>query len=188
MKWVLIILLFLSSCNIQKWCYDKYPPIEGYEIETFTDTIIRDSLIYVTIKPDTITQVDTVYIEYNVLNLPYRRLDTEFAWAETWVKDNQRYFNLYQKDTIVSKLIKDAIRNSTTTVIETRDFVREINILTWWQTFWIWVGRSLTVILLSILVLILTAGKQTVLTAAIIGIINKIINTIRKRDKNNEDK
>lgn len=136
----IIIVILLSGCVTRKRCERFIPPPV---VNTETIIIKKDSLIFVPVPGDTIKDVDTVYVKDGISTMPLKRLDTKYCYALAEIKDNKHYFNLYQKEDSIPKVIeyvdKIVTVKETITVEVERDF-------TWWEktyktigkfTFWI---------------------------------------------------
>lgn len=151
-----LLALLLSSCTTQKRCARLYPPRTDSTVIVREITQTRDTTIYVYIKPDTVTQTDTVTI---VNGLPESRpiwANVEFARAMAQVKGGQLLLQLFQKDTAILRVIEDAIKYHSTEKIVYVDRQLppvEVNRLTSWQSFQIWTGRILLVVGLLVLLI-----------------------------------
>lgn len=148
MKTLIIVLaILLSGCVTQRRCHNKFPPQTHTDTVTITEIVYRDTIVYVTIKPDTVFFTDTVLVNKGLVNFNPQRLDTEFAWSVVWINNSRINHTLYQKESVIEKTIQDAIKESSTTTEVTVVKTVEVNVLTWWQTLWINMGRVLFVAL-----------------------------------------
>ena len=116
-------------------------------VDTIRDLqIIRerhDTTIYFYIAGDTVREVDTVYIINGIAQSPEHRIDTQYAYSVSFVKDSKLYHILVQKEAVIAQTIKDAIQNNSRveykTVIKT--ITEKTNYLTQWQIAQMWLGR-----------------------------------------------
>lgn len=135
------LVFLLGSCNMQRWCAERYPP-QTETITEYKDTIIyRDSIIFVPIPPDTISQKDTVYIEEGIAQMDKIRVDTDLAFAEAEIIDSQHYLWLEHKEAEIDALLEKAITEKTRTVTVTKHITVPEHYTTWWDEFWIKMGK-----------------------------------------------
>ncbi len=126
---------------MQRYCDKRFPP----QTITETETIIeyRDSIVTVTVPADTVSMVETEIItvekETGLVNMPMRRLDSQFAYATAEIIDSRLQFYLYQKEQKIEQTIKNAIKEATTTVI--KEIPYQVHYITWWDGFWIRLGK-----------------------------------------------
>lgn len=151
MKTLLFILLVtLASCATQERCTAKYPP-QIKEI-TNTVTIYRDTTIFVYIKPDTVHDVKTVYVDKGgLIQSDPSFLNTRFARSKAYVLNSKLFHELTQLDDSIQAVIHNATKTEIQ-YIEKTTTVEVERSLTGWQYAQIWAGRLL---MLSVLVLIL---------------------------------
>lgn len=142
LKYILIVLLF-SGCSMQRYCNKRFPP----QVVTQIHETIRDSIITLEIKPDTISLTDTILIqsETGLVQMPKQRLDTEFCYALSWITDSKLYFNLYQKQTHLDTIIEYKEIQITETLKVPTYFV------SWWDGVWIRLGRLFSIALLLLI-------------------------------------
>jgi hypothetical protein len=151
MKYAIIVLaLLLSGCVTQQRCHRKFPPQTHTNTVTITEIVYRDTVVYVTIKPDTIFFTDTVLVKEGLVNFNPQRLDTEFAWSVVWINNSRLNHTLYQKESVIEQTIANAIKEQSTTTEVTVVQTVEVNKLTWWQTLWVTLGQILSVSLLIV--------------------------------------
>ena len=153
MKYIVIFLaLLLGGCATQRRCNRKFPPQTHTDTVTLTQVVFRDTIVYVTVKPDTVFLSDTVLIHEGVAHFDPQRLDTEFAWSVVWINNSRINHTLYQKESIIEQTIQNAIKESSTTTEVTVVKTVEVNVLTWWQSLWIGLGKLLfAAIVISVL-------------------------------------
>jgi hypothetical protein len=137
------LILTFSSCITQRRCNQKFPPQTSTITETITETVYRDTIIYIQLPPEIITSPgDTVYIN-KVTGLQYSDrsiLRTSFALSWAQVVNGVLRHELQQNDTLISRAIQDAVKEKSITVETVKEAVLEINVLKWWQKVLIWVG------------------------------------------------
>jgi len=117
MKYLPIIaVLLLSSCSMQKWCWEHYPVVpDTITIETMRDSIVyRDTLVTVYISSETVV-IDSVEIP-----CPpplFFRPDTaiavaSFSEARAWFSYPNIILKLTQKDIEIELRIDSAIKEA----------------------------------------------------------------------------
>ena len=146
MKHFLIILtlsLTVTSCVTQRACNRKFPPQVTTITNTVTETILRDTIIYVTLPAEVVTSPgDTVYID-RVTGLSTSRKSTlETTYASSWaqVVNGILLHELEQKESEIEQRIENAIRESSTHTETVKEVVKEVNVLKWWQKSLMWLG------------------------------------------------
>jgi len=111
---LLAAMLIFSGCVTQSKCDRKFPPqvmvITKDSIIRTTNTIYKDTLIYVYLKGETKYSTDTVWIENGLIRSNKNHLFTSFADSWAWVENGRLYHQLIQKDTLIGQEIKDAVR------------------------------------------------------------------------------
>ena len=139
---IALILLVLSSCNMKRYCQDRYPPETITETETVEKTIYRDSIVYIELESDTIFQKDTV-IEVDGL-FQSKRLYAETEYCEGWtqVVNGNLLHEIAQKEAKIEKLLQTKEKIITKTVY--KQVVKEVPAdLSWWQQTMIRAGYVL---------------------------------------------
>ena len=142
---VLILALLASSCNTPRVCRRQFPDARtegrdaGFSANTTdsiqTVTLVRDTTIYIFLSGDSVevlTPMDEV-----------SRLNTTLATSTVWLKDGKINHRLEQKDTIVPKVIKGALKTTITSAKNTQTIIktRNVNFLSGWQWTQIYLGR-----------------------------------------------
>jgi len=116
-----ILLVFACSCTTMDKCNRKYPPVESFQITdsvvTETITKYKDSLIYYSLDPDTVTLFEYIYTVKDPLNPSLIDIDSifaenEFSMAWSWVDQSYLGLSLIQKDTTLEFLLNDAVRET----------------------------------------------------------------------------
>lgn len=122
MRYIYIILLVIvaSSCATQKRCARKFPPQIKTEIKTVTEIVYKDTTIYVHIPGDTVTKEVIVYVTEDGSNSELSELHTEFAWSTAQVVNGILRHELFQKETEIERVIKNAVREQSTHTVEDR--------------------------------------------------------------------
>ncbi|MDA3819099.1 MAG: hypothetical protein PF590_01290 [Candidatus Delongbacteria bacterium] len=155
MKYQLISLLFalllLNSCITQRACREMYllPEITVDSIITITETIYRDTTIYVTLPGVTIRDTITVYVKENVANSKASIHETDLAWSKAQVINGILLHELQMKDSVLFVVIQNAIRESATLTEKSKHETKrvKINYLTNWQWMQVYFGRAMMLIL-----------------------------------------
>jgi len=162
----LILLAFTYSCRSpEKMCnkaqlkYEKAAyrwgcPLVVQSDTIYTQMIIRerhDTTIFMRVPADTVRSVDTVLVPDGLAESDKSRLDTKYAFSIAYVHGSQLYHNLFQKESVITSTIKDAIQSSTNVEYKyIKQTVKEkINYVTGWQWFQIWAGRILFLCLIA---------------------------------------
>lgn len=117
MKKILLIVLIglmLAGCTTQKKCNNKFPPetiiIRKDSIIRTTNTVYRDTTIYIQIPAEVKYSTDTVIIKNGIIQSRKNHLTTSFAQSWAWVERGRLYHELQQNDTLIGFEVKDAIR------------------------------------------------------------------------------
>jgi hypothetical protein len=109
-----VIIILISGCTTQSKCYRKFPAqtmvITKDSIIRTTETIYRDTIIYIYVKGETKYSTDTVYIKNGLSYSNKNHLHTSFADSWAWVANGRLYHELIQKDTLIGQEVKDAVR------------------------------------------------------------------------------
>jgi hypothetical protein len=117
-----VLAIIFQSCASQRWCEKHYPEQPSVVIK---DTVIyREKLVYrdTTIRIEIPGKVvhDSIIIEVPQPSKPVQQIsskkltrETDFAAASAWVKGGILYLDLVQKDTVIQRVIKEALKEST---------------------------------------------------------------------------
>jgi hypothetical protein len=144
---LLFVIILLSSCVTQQKCQDKFPPelITVDSIIRTTETIYRDTTIFIYLPGDTIRDTVIVEVINGIANSRPSIHETDLAWSMAQVVNGFLRHELIQKDSTLARVIENAIRESATTTDKTKLItkVEEKNYVTGWQWFQIWLGRLL---------------------------------------------
>ena len=149
----LILLGLFSSCITAKKCNRLYPPsitIKDSIIEK-EKLVIRDTIIYRDLPKDTVKIEKIVYIKNGIVNMPETTAQNGIVSALAriinnklsvmgWINDSTIFFELKGAITERDKY-KEIISQTTITPPAI-----EINKLTQWQIFQMWLGRILLII------------------------------------------
>jgi hypothetical protein len=149
----IIAVLMISSCATQNKCDRKFPCTgkDSISVITKTETIYRDTIIYVYVPGEKVTETKLVYVDANgIMHSDISKLYTSFAESWAWVENGKLMHELMQKDTTLARHIKNAIKESamTTETVKIKTVIQEVNRVTGWQWFQIWAGRILLLIIL----------------------------------------
>ena len=119
-KWILILILgfFFASCVTLKRCNKKFPPevIVKDSIVYKTNTVYKDTTIFIQLPPDTVFSVKDslveVYIdkETGLINSDTSVLANDFATAYAWVIDSKLKQMLVQNDSLMEFKLDSAVR------------------------------------------------------------------------------
>jgi len=134
---IILIAILLPSCVTKRACERKFPP----RVETITNTVtlIRDSIITITLPGDTVHSRDTVYIGSDgLVNSRIVENDTEYCYSFARVLNGILITELRQKESEIKKLIEGAVK--IVTVEKEVSRIVEVNRLKWWQTALMWMG------------------------------------------------
>lgn len=117
MKNLILFLLsvtLLSGCVTQDRCSRKFPPetitIRTDSIIRTTETVYRDTTIYIHMPGEVQHSTDTVTILNGIIQSGRNHLFTTFADSWAWVQNGRLYHELTQKDTLIGYEVQDAIR------------------------------------------------------------------------------
>ena len=130
---MLLPCLLIGGCATQQRCLEKWPPVMEVIVR---DTIIyRDTVLFITLPPDTVTNSDTIYVdkEGQPFTLAMLVTETDFARAEAWVKDSRLYQRVFNKDTALElrydSLLKEKLK--VVTITETVRIPPKFNGILW---------------------------------------------------------
>lgn len=111
---LLVIFMVISGCTTENKCNRKFPPqtmvITKDSIIRTTNTVYRDTTIFVYIKGETKYSTDTVWLKNGLAYSNKDYLFTSFAESWAWVENGRLYHKLIQKDTLIGQEVKDAVR------------------------------------------------------------------------------
>lgn len=144
---LVFVALLMSGCVTQKRCEQKFPQqiITIDSVITKTETIYRDTTIFIELPGDTIRDTITVEVVNGIANSRPSIHETDLAWSKAQVVNGFLQHELIQKDSTLARVIEKAIRESATTTDKTKVVTKivEKNYITGWQWFQIWLGRLL---------------------------------------------
>ncbi len=110
----IVIFMVISGCTTENKCNRKFPPqtmvITKDSIIRTTQTVYRDTTIFVYIKGETKYSTDTVWLKNGIAYSNKDHLTTSFAESWAWVENGRLYHKLIQKDTLIGQEVKDAVR------------------------------------------------------------------------------
>jgi hypothetical protein len=147
----LLALLALSGCVTQQRCERKFPPeiVRTDSVITKTQTIYRDTTIFVTLTPDTVFDTVHVFVRDGIANSRASIHETNLAWSKAQVVDGVLIHELRMKDSVLAFMIENAIRVSATLTEKTSGETRIVkeNYVTGWQWAQIYFARIVALIL-----------------------------------------
>ena len=143
MKYLLLILtvVIFSSCVTQKRCAQKFPPQVKVVTETVTETIYRDTTIYVHIKADTVYSEKIIYETPDGWQTEKSTLDMLYSYSTAQVINGTLKHELFQKESYIDQVIKNAIKENSTNTIETIVETHEVRYIP--KLYWIGLGLVL---------------------------------------------
>ncbi len=159
MKNITYILIFiitvtsLSGCMTErKWIRNHPTPIITKNVIVYKDSIIKVN-IYDTlrIKSDTVFGDTTINIINGIVNSPTITKTTDFAIAKARVLNNKLQLNLIQRDSVISKLLKNNIKIVTKTEHSTVTRIKKVYVTRWYDH----ISRIISAIVVGILLFIL---------------------------------
>lgn len=145
LTWLLILTILTASCITRKACERRFPGTgkDSTSLVSSTQTIIRDTTIYVLLSGDTV--FSSIPAKTGEISL----LSTPLSSSTAWVTNGKLNHRLQQKDTLIASTIKGALKttNSTSERKELKNQVTYTNRLTPWQWVQVYMGRALGVIM-----------------------------------------
>jgi len=136
----IILILLISGCVTQRRCDRKFPAQSSVTVKDSiirtTNTVYRDTTVYVYIKGETKYSTDTVYIKNGMAYSRKDHLMTSFADSWAWVQNGRLYHELIQKDTLIGQQVKDAVRltweRAERFYTKNDVQVEEVRVVPWW--------------------------------------------------------
>ena len=158
---IFVVLVFLfSSCATQKKCNKKFPAQVVWQKDSIIEKeiiILRDTTIYVNLPKDTVKLTETIYVKNGVVNMAEKIVEVGIVSASAKIVNNNLRVLGWLNDSGVFVTLKDAIteRDKYKEIISktVKQKTIEVNKLTQWQIFQMWLGRILAVIILGFLVI-----------------------------------
>ena len=149
----ILILVAFSGCNVKKWCYNRYPPVEQTDTLRIIDTVKIDVPVAVPMPKDTVRLVDTIYIE-SPLETFIDTLKTVYAVSYCGWVEGIMLHELYHRDAIIRDTVTVYLPSETTII--TVDKIHEVPYVTAWhhfttRFFWVAIAFGLVYILLRVL-------------------------------------
>ena len=144
-----VIGLMFSGCVTRSKCDRKFPPqtiiITKDSIINTTTTIYSDTLVYVHLPADTITNV--VLVDNATIFRP-SLLKLAYSQSEAYIHNKRLYHSLIQNDTLIAYRLENAIRitweRAEKYYTEKQTIVKEVR----WIPKWAWVSLSISIIAL----------------------------------------
>ena len=172
---IFILLLLLASCTTTKQQRIEQRRIKKCELanykygcdwgktETITNTIIKDTVIYVYLPGDTVHDSITleVFVTEGQVQVKTRpsHLHTSLARSDAWIQSGKLHHTIIQNDTLYKAHIERAIRIAQYFSKETRTVEKRIHYKTWWDKFFINSSKAFWIILLLACATILIRTK-----------------------------
>ena len=122
----------MPACNLQKWCYNRYPPVEYSDTLRIIDTVKIDVPVAVPMPKDTVRLVDTIYIE-SPLETFIDTLNTVYAESLCGWVNGIILHELYHRDAIIRETVTVYLPSETTII--TVDKIHEVPYVTPWHNF-----------------------------------------------------
>ena len=158
MRYLIIILSIavLSGCATQRRCARKFPPQIITEKEVITEIVYRDTTILVHIPADTVYAEKVVFKTPEGYQTDLSVLHTTYAKSTAQVLKGVLLHELFQKDTEIERVIKNAIKEHSTHTTDTVTKIHEVPYVTPWHNFtvrffWVAIAFGLVYILLRFL-------------------------------------
>lgn len=151
---LLLLASMLASCVTREKCENKFPCSDSVRDYYITETKYRDTIIFINVPADTVYLQKVITVKEGpngLLQSKVSYLNAEYAFSKAWVKDGELKHVLVQKDTSISKLIK----NITSATISAKERVVYKTIerdLSRWQHTQILLGRLLLITLVLSLI------------------------------------
>jgi CBS domain-containing protein len=146
-----------SGCVTRKACDRKFPAetSEKTSVVTVKETTSRDTTVSIPFKGMVVNNKVTITKVNGLFTSPISVLNTPLASSRAWVDEGVLKHELVQKDTIVKKVLKDAIKDVAITTVKDTEKVKvdRVNYLTGWQWFQVWTGRILGLLLVICILL-----------------------------------
>lgn len=141
----IFLLVFMSACTTKKKCMRLYPPIESRDsiVIIKTNTITKDTTIFIYMPADTVYLSDTIYLDENgQMASDTMKSALKWSYAAAWVANNRLYLEHQTKDTIIEQLIENAIRESKTDTITRVDkkATTRVPFIPWWAKGLMWLS------------------------------------------------
>ena len=116
----IIAIILLSGCATQRRCAKKFPPSESVKVVTEKVTKYRDTTIYVYLPADTIYSEKIIYETPDGWQTEKSTLDMNYSYSTAQVVNGTLKHYLYQKETEIERVIKNAVREQSTHTVEDR--------------------------------------------------------------------
>lgn len=146
-----LVIILISGCATQKRCEQKFPPqiVRTDSVITKTQTIYRDTTIFVYLPGDTVYDTVHVILRDGIANSRASIHESDLAWSKAQVVDGVLIHELRMKDTALAVMIENAIRESATLTEKSTGETRIVkeNYLTGWQWVQIYFARIAALLL-----------------------------------------
>ncbi len=134
MKWIIFLLAIfaLSSCNMQRYCSNRFPPTESVDTLTVRDTIIKPVYVEIKLPADTLLLTDTIYLPHPESSPEgfIHTLENEYAVSLCGWEFDRLVHELQMKEAVVSDTVYVELFNDTHYI--TLDRIHEVKVTPWW--------------------------------------------------------
>ena len=162
---ILTALCLTSSCVTRKNCEKRFPQAvhDSLIIHTNTQTIYKDTTVFVRIPGDTVEKVIELH-STDLTDSEISILNTERARSFAWIKAGKLHHRLIQKDSVLEQKIKNAIRTTSHTANQEKIIYKtqKVNELTGLQWVQIYLGRLFALALMGWLIITICLPKRRV--------------------------
>ena len=124
---ILLCIALLTSCNMQKYCAKRFPPVESTDTVVVTDTVIKPVYVEISLPADTLILTDTIYLPGGESSLEafIHTLENEYAvslcgWELDRLVHELQMKEVVLTDTVFVELPQETIYITTERVHEVR--------------------------------------------------------------------
>ena len=149
---LLIFIVVLGSCATQKRCQKRFPPQIVTKDSIVFKTVEIEVPVYIHIPGDTVTKVDTVYIDKTTGLITSNKLFSETEYAHAWAQviNSKLFMELIQKDTAIERLIRESIQVKE--VYKTKTKIIKEPYVKWYHTASMWIAIPVVLLILAYLI------------------------------------
>lgn len=142
---VILMVILASGCNVKRWCYEQYPPVEKTDTVRIIDTFELKIPVAIPIPSDTVRLYDTVYIEEAGGEF-IDTLKTDFAISLCGWTDGILFHEIYNRDVIIRDTVYVPMFNEMQII--TTDKIHKVQVTPWWHKYVLIIMLIIIVILL----------------------------------------
>ncbi len=147
MKWMMLILiLFLSGCNMKRWCQERFPPVEKTDTITWIDTVLKDVPVFFPMPKDTVRLMDTIRVKDAPETL-VDTLKTDFAVSLCGWRNGIMLHDLFHRDVIIKDTVEVKLFNSTQLI--TLDRIHEVKYVPRIYKWSLWIVITLIALIMG---------------------------------------